>query len=416
MAKSYGGFIGSYGLKAPNTPTLTGAGGGDGYIDIGFTPPEDREATADNVLRYVGNGGGTTSTPTDVNSGQVTISSLSNGTSYNVSVSAVNAFGFSGASDSESASATSTTGTYGFIVGGREDGTVYGQNAIQYITVKSLGDSLDWGDLAVNMAGCACSGSATRALSFSHSQVLADYNTINYWSTASTGNASDFGNLQQAFHSGAAVSNSTRACYAGGTHYANGNTNAIQYVTIASTGNASDFGDLTSKAAYQASGATSSTRGLYVNGNRDDVNYRRVDYITIASTGNATNWGDTEEMGLTNPAAGSNGVKAAVFGGYDTGSTYPSGKSTRMNVMTIATTGSAADFGDLVKGVYSTTGVTDGPSGRVIICGGNDTDGGYSTFIQYSNVNTGGGSAEFGELFSGRQEVGGTSDCHGGLQ
>ena len=60
---------------------------------------------------------------------------------------------------------------------------------------------------------------------------------------ATTGNATDFGNLLAAasvYESG--VSNNTTGIFAGG--FTPSLQNVIQFVTIASTGNAQDFGDL----------------------------------------------------------------------------------------------------------------------------------------------------------------------------
>jgi hypothetical protein len=64
----------------------------------------------------------------------------------------------------------------------------------------------------------------------------------------------------------------------------------MDYITIASTGNATDFGDLTSGKAYQR-GTSSSTRGVYPGG-YNGSNLDNIDYITIASTGNAQDFGD----------------------------------------------------------------------------------------------------------------------------
>ena len=61
---------------------------------------------------------------------------------------------------------------------------------------------------------------------------------------ASTGNATEFGNLSQGRRKPEGVSNSTRACFGGGNSEPSGRINLIDFVQIMSTGNASDFGDL----------------------------------------------------------------------------------------------------------------------------------------------------------------------------
>ena len=70
------------------------------------------------------------------------------------------------------------------------------------------------------------------------------------------------------------------------------NLNTIDYITIATTGNATDFGDLSAR--RQAPGGMSSwTIGVCAGGMSDGQFQKSViDYITIATTGNATNFGD----------------------------------------------------------------------------------------------------------------------------
>ena len=67
-------------------------------------------------------------------------------------------------------------------------------------------------------------------------------NTIDYVTIASTGNAIDFGDTIDAVIGGGATSNSIRGVFVGG--YTPTAIKNIAYVTIATTGNASDFGDL----------------------------------------------------------------------------------------------------------------------------------------------------------------------------
>ena len=79
--------------------------------------------------------------------------------------------------------------------------------------------------------------------------------------------------------------------------------NVIDYITIASTGNATDFGDL-SNTSYNNAACSSTTRGVFALGNSSGT-VNIMDYITIASTGNATDFGDlasamTDEAGTSN--------------------------------------------------------------------------------------------------------------------
>jgi len=67
-------------------------------------------------------------------------------------------------------------------------------------------------------------------------------NVIDYVTIATLGNATDFGNLTVARTLAGGASNNTRAAFSGGSTPSY--SNVIDYVTIGSTGNATDFGDL----------------------------------------------------------------------------------------------------------------------------------------------------------------------------
>ena len=67
-------------------------------------------------------------------------------------------------------------------------------------------------------------------------------NTIDYITTASTGNATNFGDLNNSVYGCSGTSNSVTGLIGGGL---NGPLNVIDFITINTTGNATDFGDLT---------------------------------------------------------------------------------------------------------------------------------------------------------------------------
>ena len=76
---------------------------------------------------------------------------------------------------------------------------------------------------------------------------------------ASTGNATDFGDLLDAgvVDGITGTGSETRGVFAGGA----GESNVIQYITIASTGNSTDFGDLSPGVSF-ASGCSNAHGGL----------------------------------------------------------------------------------------------------------------------------------------------------------
>ena len=193
--------------------------------------------------------------------------------------------------------------TRAIFMGGYAPGSPYYVNIIDYVTIATVGNGTDFGDLAAatnNVAGC---GSSTRGIGMGGYTGSQD-DTIQYVTIASTGNATDFGNLTTAKSGGAGVSSSTRGVLGGGN--TGSVTNVIEYVTIASTGNGTDFGDLT-QARKSLVSASNSDRGLFMGG-ATPSKVNTVDFITIASTGDATDFGDltvaTRESGGTSDSHG----------------------------------------------------------------------------------------------------------------
>ena len=105
------------------------------------------------------------------------------------------------------------------------------------------------------------------------------------------GDTQDFGDLIGSGATnlnGSGVSSNVRGIIAGGVNPSILDT--IQFITIASTGNATDFGDLTSGRSTPG-GNDNSIRGLWGGGSTPTV-LNTIEEITIATTGNAVNFGD----------------------------------------------------------------------------------------------------------------------------
>ena len=177
--------------------------------------------------------------------------------------------------------------TRGVFMGGYAPGSPYFVNIIDYVTIATIGNGTDFGDLATATNNVATCGSSVRGIGMGGYTGSAD-NTIQYITIASTGNATDFGDITQATTKGTGASSSTRGIIAGGKD--SSRFNVIEYVTIASTGNATDFGDLT-QARDGMAGGSNSTRGVFMGGSTP-TKVNTVDFITIATTGNATDFGD----------------------------------------------------------------------------------------------------------------------------
>ena len=87
------------------------------------------------------------------------------------------------------------------------------------------------------------------------------FNTIDYITLASEGDAKDFGTLSSNRASATGVSNHRRAVFCGGSPSYPAGLTDIEFVEIASTGNAQDFGDL-SEARWGMSGVSDAHGGL----------------------------------------------------------------------------------------------------------------------------------------------------------
>ena len=85
--------------------------------------------------------------------------------------------------------------------------------------------------------------------------------------------------------------------------------NTLDFVTIATTGNATDFGDLF-QAVYSIRGCSSShIRGNW-NGGYSTAYLNVIQSITFSTTGNSVDWGD-----MANAKGGYNGTTSDSHGG-----------------------------------------------------------------------------------------------------
>jgi hypothetical protein len=225
---------------------------------------------------------------------------------------------------------TAASSTRGLFAGGYTNtpATNTRSNVIDYITIASEGNSIDFGDrttTTTEMCGCSSQTRGLFAGGFSTS------NVIDYVQIQTIGNALDFGDLTQARNQGGALASPTRGVFAGGV---NPITNIIDYVTIASTGNATDFGDLSQTKAGTYGCCSSSVRGL-IGGGGNASSLNTIDYITIASTGNATVFGDLSLSG------GFKATSSSTRGVFHQGATVDS--------VIISTTGNSTRFATLSR-------------------------------------------------------------------
>ena len=246
--------------------------------------------------------------------------------------------------------------TRGVYVGGSAPESETTQNVMQYVTISSTGDAINFGDLTEQIAAICGHSNETRAVvgsGYNPSPSFASKDTLNYFTIASTGDAIDFGDLPQTRVQCFTFGNSTRGIWGGGYYTGSsgtpGGTQSLVALQLATTGTAFEFGKLNSGAVQEIrrGGLGNSIRGLAAGGSGSEYN-NDIDSFNIASLGSAENFGDllsaVEFMGgVSSPTRG-------VFGG---GSSGPYSANNVMQYVNIATEGNAVDFGDLVDGTRS---------------------------------------------------------------
>ena len=295
------------------------------------------------------------------------------------------------------------------LVGGGYSPSVLGQ--IYSVEIASDGTSADFGDLSLARRGTGAVGSHTRGI-WAGGYAPGYQDRIDFVTFANSANAIDFGNLDTTRFEASGVSNDTRGVY-GPSENPAGDQTVIQYITMATAGNATDFGDSTVATKKQAS-MNSTTRGLFAGGQNVPsplAYYDIIDKITIASTGNAADFGD-----LTENVFMCTGVSDSTRGIRGGGAKSPSPANTNtMDYVTIASDGNATDFGDLTTANQRSGGMSN--SKRGIFAGGatpNSTT--FVNSIDKITIQSTGDATDFGDYIGTAASQGaGCSDSHGGL-
>ena len=243
-------------------------------------------------------------------------------------------------------------------------------NTLDYLTIATTSNTLDFGDLTTKRGEIPGVSNSTRGVFIGGiNELVSPYsgptitytNTMDYISIASLGNALDFGDSHSDKSShNSAVGNNTRGVY---TVSWNGSTtvNNINYITISTTGNGQDFGDLITPQNRQQKGSVSnSTRGLFAGG-ISPVSVNTIEYITITSLGTAQDFGDLS-YARRNAGGTSNSIRGVFAGGYDA-PPGPLGRTNVIDYVILASTGNASDFGDLLEKSLNNTGASDSHGG-----------------------------------------------------
>ena len=295
-----------------------------------------------------------------------------------------------------------TGGTRGLFAGGYLAPSV--TNEIDFVNLDTTGNSSDFGNLQGSIRGVAGFSSKTRGL-FAGGRTPTDLNRIDFVTIASTGNASDFGDMTIVSHHATGLSDSTRGIITAieNSSWSGNNSNRIDFVTMASTGNALDFGDLYF-GTRECGGSNSPTRGVVFSGTPSGSNV--IQYITISTQGDSADFGD-----LNSVAQRGKGASNAVRGIFSLGIISPS-VTNAVDYITIATLGNARDFGDLTE-ARGNACATASPT-RFVVAGGFNPS--KVDTIDFTQIMSTGNFTNFGEFGgSDRGQVGACSNGHGGL-
>ena len=296
------------------------------------------------------------------------------------------------------------------VVGGGRDASNPAVDTMDFIEIATTGNATDFGNLSDGgrdyPAGC---GSATRGIFFGGSEP-GFRNIIDFVIMSSSGGANEFGDMLIAPLTNFALSNATRGISAGGLTAPTPSyttNNSIEFITIASAGDATNFGDL-SEVNSSAATCASPTRGIFNQGSVPTYK-KTIEFITIATLGNTTRFGESSKAGAGAPM-GASSTTRGVFAGGQFDNPYP--QTDIIDFITIATEGNAQDFGDLTAARSHGSGLSN--SVRGCFAGGSSPN--KTNVIEFVTIASTGNASDFGDLTVARDRLGqGAADAHGGL-
>ena len=286
---------------------------------------------------------------------------------------------------------------------------------IDYLNINTLGNAQHFGDLTAKRGQTAGCASETRGLSMGGNYAPGAVDIIEYVTIASAGDAIDFGDTRNDSQYGAgACSSSTRGFIMGGwgaiAPASASNLNTIDYVQISTLGNALDFGDLTNNASRYGPSFSSPVRGFYVDGSGSPR--KEINVWTMASKGNSIDWGDS-----TDSASQLGGCSNSVRGVFLVQQGDP-GDTTYFDQVSLSSLGNATYFGEL-NDATSADIATGSTQTRGVFAGGFASPALTNrTNIDYVTIMSAGNAQDFGDLLgkgAGKSLFRGCSDSHGGL-
>jgi len=285
-----------------------------------------------------------------------------------------------------------SSGSIGIYAGGVTPST---SNIVQSVNQTSTGDTTDFGDLQT------ASGERTSAANGTRAVFAGDSTGTDTFFFSTKGNGSDFVTLGIDPRQLGSCGNKTRGLFHG--NGAPAFVDTVEYIEFATLGFKADFGDLTG--GKDREGACSSlTRGIWAGGENPDGNVNVIEFAEIATTGDAIDFGDLTEA-RRYPAGASSSTRGLFVAGYTDGITDD------IDSVQIASHGNGTDYGDLSTTRFNLGTLSN--SVRGIYAGG--STGSLVNTMDFSQFASSGAVTDFGDLTTAATSVSGASPTHGGI-
>jgi len=307
-------------------------------------------------------------------------------------------------------------GNRGLFFGGHSQLHSY-KDDIEYITISTLDSAADFGNLSEFkwIQAAVANSTGGRAVAQAGHYPAGDakpHNAMEYISISTLGNSSFFGELSFRWTMGSVANGSNNTgIFAGGTNYFGNILHQQFYINISTLGDAVQFGSISTRSAPGTADNGVGNKGLFVGGGDGHSILATMDIVNISTLSNGSYFGQ-----LTIPRSGLAGVSnktnnRAVFAG---GASISTSSMYYIDYVNITISGDAADFGELTTSAENAAGCSNGVGnigviGSVKIARGS---GGWSDSMDYINISTVGNASTWGALIDAHKEgMAGTSNA-----
>ena len=228
---------------------------------------------------------------------------------------------------------TASDGNRGVFAGGYHDPTSGSVDTMEYVTIMSTGDALDFGEGFVARYTCAGASDGHLGLIIGGDPTSASIDVESY-SFVGLANSTGFSDLLVPRHSVRSCSNGIKAFTFGG----NVATNDIDMIDFRNGGNSVDFGEDTAALRYYSTESDGATRAVRAGGSGPTgTESTSISYINMNTIGSASEFGDHGSATSQSASMGDYNRMVIQRANSDAGT---------IHYITINTLGNAADFGE----------------------------------------------------------------------